>query len=175
MILRPPRSTRTAPLFPYTTLFRSEDERKEDRADGKLEGRREEDEKLLQHRLSGDDRLAEVALHHVSEIKEVLLPGRLVIAELLHQFGVALGRDAALAGQQGHRVARQQPDEGKGDQGDAEEGRDHLGDTGDDETEHDSKAWGRSASGRSSRTSRPAPRGAEHTSELQSLMRISYA
>src|SRR3546814_15686434 len=24
MILRPPRSTRTAPLFPYTTLFRSE-------------------------------------------------------------------------------------------------------------------------------------------------------
>src|SRR3546814_17564580 len=145
MILRPPRSTRTAPLFPYTTLFRSEDERKEDRADGKLEGRREEDEKLLQHRLSGDDRLAEVALHHVSEIKEVLLPGRLVIAELLHKFGVALGRDTALAGQQGHRVARQQPAEGNGEQGDAGEGRGHQGDKGDGETEHAIKAEDRKA------------------------------
>src|SRR3546814_5326438 len=32
MIRRPPRSTRTDTLFPYTTLFRSEEKQREDRA-----------------------------------------------------------------------------------------------------------------------------------------------
>src|SRR3546814_12135512 len=44
MIRRPPRSTRTDTLFPYTTLFRSEDEderrERQDRAGGACVGRR---------------------------------------------------------------------------------------------------------------------------------------
>src|SRR3546814_15040719 len=35
MILRPPRSTRTDTLFPYTTLFRSNEARRNDRPDAK--------------------------------------------------------------------------------------------------------------------------------------------
>jgi hypothetical protein len=45
-------------------------------------------------------------------------------------------RHAAFARQQGHRVARQQPDEGEGQHGNPDEGRDQLGELGDEEAEH---------------------------------------
>src|SRR3546814_1341573 len=123
-------------------------------------------EEFLQHRLPGDDGLPEVTLDDVGQIAEVLLPSRLVETELMHQLGMAFRGYAALAGQESHRIARQQPDKGEGHQGDAEEGRYELGQPGDDEAEHGTGAWaGSRAEGRSE----------EHTSELQSLMRISYA
>src|SRR3546814_8157429 len=87
MIRRPPRSTRTDPLFPYTTLFRSDAKRKRIRR-----ARRR--------------------------------------ARLRREFGRAVSGDQ---------------DEGEG--GEAETGSGHQ----------------------------PAPRSEEHTSELQALMRISYA
>src|SRR3546814_4631063 len=101
MIRRPPRSTRTDTLFPYTTLFRSEEDRDEqdrDRADLAL------------------DLLGQLAARHTGAENEA--------AE--------------------HRVdARRVHDEGA-------EREDHQYD-------------------------RQHRRSEEHTSELQSLMRISYA
>src|SRR3546814_5490659 len=62
-----------------------------------------------------------VTLDDVGQIAEVLLPSRLVETELMHQLGMAFRGYAALAGQESHRIARQQPDKGEGHQGDAEE------------------------------------------------------
>src|SRR3546814_6912384 len=102
MIRRPPRSTRTDTLFPYTTLFRSEvgivrqlqDERRVHRPD------------LLLPRMRGHQPLEAVLAHH---------------PDILGSHQRDLLRLAALQG------------------------------------------------------NRPAQRSEEHTSELQSLMRISYA
>src|SRR3546814_14205935 len=71
MIRRPPRSTRTDTLFPYTTLFRS------------LQGRREHPLDVFQHRVRGQHGIAEVALHHVPHIDGELLVEGPVEAELL--------------------------------------------------------------------------------------------
>src|SRR3546814_4459862 len=92
MIRRPPRSTRTATLFPYTTLFRSR--------------------RAVRHAISGGDRADRAGLQR--------LPAR-----------------PAATRRGGHRR--------------------HVRDAG-----------GAADPGR-------APRSEEHTSELQSLMRISYA
>src|SRR3546814_17586405 len=59
----------------------------------------------------------------------------------MHQLGMAFRGYAALAGQESHRIARQQPDKGEGHQGDAEEGRYELGPPGDDAAEHGTGAW----------------------------------
>src|SRR3546814_6267522 len=102
MIRRPPRSTRTDTLFPYTTLFRSEDE-----ADGE------------QHRHAEADRSAP----HRGDPREYLHAG-------WH--------------------------------------RDHHGGGGEVSASIDVQAHG-------VHVVSPDDRSEEHTSELQSLMRISYA
>src|SRR3546814_4199744 len=102
MIRRPPRSTRTDTLFPYTTLFRSH-----------LEQRR-----LLADGFFGTQN--QLADHGVIELERVLELGERLVADLdVHQHVVRLVR---------------------------------LGDR-----------------------IRQLTRSEEHTSELQSLMRISYA
>src|SRR3546814_14262148 len=92
MIRRPPRSTRTDTLFPYTTLFRSREE-------GREEGIGKE----------------------------------------------GIGKEGREEGREGRQESRQEGEEGRGEE---------------------EKVSGLSPRGR---------RSEEHTSELQSLMRISYA
>src|SRR3546814_10543835 len=101
MIRRPPRSTRTDTLFPYTTLFRSEPE-----------GRRPDDGCAQR---SFGEAATRTQYPHNGAAEE------LIVAHLSHSYG-AESREAALA----RRVST-------------------------------------------------ASRSEEHTSELQSLMRISYA
>src|SRR3546814_2345830 len=110
MILRPPRSTRTDTLFPYTTLFRSRAQARGKRRDGVHHRGR---------RLGVRSRRAAV---HRAVLR--LLDGRILP-------------------RQGRRRA------------------DHL--------RRSVEAGGRVSPGV------PAARSEEHTSELQSLMRISYA
>src|SRR3546814_10261652 len=109
MIRRPPRSTRTDPLFPYTTLFRSQDQRAA---------------------------LGRVGVH-VVEVLEIRSVGRLA----MHGDGMGLmnflGRWRRLLGVDGKGRQKKR----RGDRQDSEE----------------------------------AVRSEEHTSELQSLMRTSYA
>src|SRR3546814_1400108 len=104
MIRRPPRSTRTDTLFPYTTLFRSSAQGRADRG-----GRRD--------RARGERGLRGVAREF--------------------RAGAGSGRGAAFA----HHLAN---------------------------------AWDELADLAARAVSR-SPRSEEHTSELQSLMRISYA
>ncbi len=72
-------------------------------------------EELLQHRPLGDDRDAEIAVQDAAEIVEILHQMRPVVAELVHDLGVPLGRHAALAGHQHHRIAGQEADEREGE------------------------------------------------------------
>ena len=77
-------------------------------------------------------------MSEVIEIEEVLLPERLVEAELRQELGVPLGREAALADQELDRIARDQADQREGDDGHPDEGRDQDAEPGDDEAEHGS-------------------------------------
>src|SRR3546814_1987443 len=117
MIRRPPRSTRTDTLFPYTTLFRSRAGRREDR------------------RCSRD-------------LRQGLGWGRVARASAAH-----------LAVDDHHRDARQVAHPHRFQQRPA---GGVLGPVHDDEI------------GGAARLDEPA-RSEEHTSELQSLMRLSYA
>src|SRR3546814_3848728 len=119
MIRRPPRSTRTDTLFPYTTLFRSAV-----RCD--MEG-------LV------DDRAEAVGVHD-----QIIMLG--AVARDAHRvaFLERVGAD-----QRGRHLARQHNHRDRVEQS--------IGDAGD--------GVGRAG----------ARRSEEHTSELQSLMRISYA
>src|SRR3546814_2539293 len=118
MIRRPPRSTRTDTLFPYTTLFRS------DRAAGR-------------HR---DDDLAREVLRAA-----LLEPGR-----VLHRPGRRMG-----LAQTRPRRCRRAPER-------CAERRRHLSGV-------------RARTGTLIDSAAVPPRSEEHPSELQSLMRISYA
>jgi hypothetical protein len=80
----------------------------------------------VQDRLLGDQRIAEDHRAGAAQEVEILHPHRLIEAELCRSFGVALGRHAALARHQQHRIAGQNPDEAEGDERDAEEGRDQI-------------------------------------------------
>src|SRR3546814_3283082 len=112
MIRRPPRSTRTATLFPYTTLFRSR----------------------RQRRHAGANRGA------VGD----------------HRAGTALGQPAAELGPVQLRIVAQ----------DVEQRRVRSGGI---------ERPSRTVEGKAYRHGDLLPRSEEHTSELQSLMRISYA
>src|SRR3546814_9068754 len=114
MIRRPPRSTRTDTLFPYTTLFRSPGRRRGVRGDRRC------------GRGQADRRSARAAFP-----RRAAQPG----------LGQECGRDRAVVGVS--RTARI-------DQPLSRAGRDHPVD-------------------------RAVPRSEEHTSELQSIMRNSYA
>src|SRR3546814_3050919 len=120
MIRRPPRSTRTDTLFPYTTLFRSEAAAVEqlvfEEDDGVLAADRGLEQALRVGRVIGRDH---------DQTRHARIPGRVVLA--------VLRRDAR-----------------RGAVGAAE---------------HD----------RTAHLAARHVRSEEHTSELQSLMRISYA
>src|SRR3546814_3275311 len=115
MIMRPPRSTRTDTLFPYTTLFRSE------------------------------ERGVAVEVHRII----APMPGRdhaAVKVEDAHEFGTletGLLRNRSISERQGRYSPHQAPV--------------------------------RLPLRRGASSSTAASRSEEHTSELQSLMRISYA
>src|SRR3546814_5139421 len=119
MILRPPRSTRTDTLFPYTTLFRS----------------------IIPERRIVAPRRVEMEDDEIADILRQILHRAIIF--------VALDIGAALVGKQG----------------------DQLGDAGLDKVD----------AGRFERLDEPArqperdDRSEEHTSELQTLMRLSYA
>src|SRR3546814_2980536 len=80
MIRRPPRSTRTDTLFPYTTLFRSFDHR--DRTDVLLPGLREQPRSAFliepfqlpapQHEDATQDQLADRSEEHTSELQSLM-------------------------------------------------------------------------------------------------------
>src|SRR3546814_6196447 len=63
MIRRPPRSTRTDTLFPYTTLFRSDHRGKVERGDA------DADTDRLAHRIDVDARRSE---EHTSELQSLM-------------------------------------------------------------------------------------------------------
>src|SRR3546814_7645325 len=117
MIRRPPRSTRTDTLFPYTTLFRSASGATADLASGAVEVG---GIKVLAARLEGFD--AKALREAVDRLKQQLGDTVVVLA------GASGGKAALVAGVGGAALKRIK-----------------------------------------------AGRSEEHTSELQSLMRISYA
>src|SRR6185436_6729969 len=88
----------------------ADDDGEDDRAERELEGRGEEFQELADDRRMGRDRLAEVAMQHVPDVAEVLLPQRLVEAELYLQLLVALGGDAVLAGEGEDGIAGEDAD-----------------------------------------------------------------
>src|SRR3546814_8076776 len=107
MIRRPPRSTRTDTLCPYTTLFRSSVDRREDRgvaADGdralRVAGM------LGEHRRDG---LAELAAEATREAHALAVDVGAGLLEQRERFGILAELDADL-GQHRLRVALDQVD-----------------------------------------------------------------
>src|SRR3546814_7433550 len=129
MIRRPPRSTRTDTLFPYTTLFRSVELVVRDAVQA-------HEEVVAEHRRDGDEQAE-----------------RRHDQRLAH--GTCHGVDRRLA-------AGTEPDQRAVDAPDGTEQADE-GRGGADRGEHGQAAF------------ELHRRSEEHTSELQSLMRISYA
>src|SRR3546814_3998148 len=77
MIRRPPRSTRTDTLFPYTTLFRS---------------RGKQGTELGPDAFTGTQRFAEIALGQFADVVQVLGIQRFVQAKAFHCLSVHFGR-----------------------------------------------------------------------------------
>src|SRR3546814_5522868 len=71
MIRRPPRSTRTDTLFPYTTLFRSHRQAVDDLARVATPDRREQDHVVLRAQVGivGDVLGADVGVRHVHRVQ----------------------------------------------------------------------------------------------------------
>src|SRR3546814_5084081 len=156
MIRRPPRSTRTDTLFPYTTLFRSPLERRTD--DLFVELGRDVDATVgdadvvrrwgcqaFDASFGRDARRGRVDGDRGIVVHPQYAPGVDRRTETAHE---ATGRRRAIPAR---NLAQRQP-------GDA--GRRMIAD--------------RRAKQPRGRTAKPAVRSEEHTSELQSLMRISY-
>src|SRR3546814_6576069 len=72
MIRRPPRSTRTDTLFPYTTLFRSRDARHWPRITTVSQPTIEIARIAGQHLIEGGARLAERSEEHTSELQSLM-------------------------------------------------------------------------------------------------------
>src|SRR3546814_3986689 len=76
MIRRPPRSTRTDTLFPYTTLFRSEqhrDHRDEDARIGGLDRADHADDPEIEFEREGGSKHAEIrSEEHTSELQSLM-------------------------------------------------------------------------------------------------------
>src|SRR3546814_4207185 len=68
MIRRPPRSTRTDTLFPYTTLFRSADQPRERAA----AMRQHEPQSLVPVQRAGKDQRADRSEEHTSELQSLM-------------------------------------------------------------------------------------------------------
>src|SRR3546814_5611209 len=124
MIRRTPRSTRTDTLFPYTTLFRSQEE----------VAQRLQVGEPLDYLGHVGDREHESGEQHGREVEEERAHHRLLLR-------LAHSRDQESNAERGHQVERR------------------------GEEQQQKAAVDRHAE----------PRSEEHTSELQSLMRISYA
>src|SRR5690606_9656783 len=97
---------------------------KDDGADRKLKRSGKQGEELLDDRLLGDDGRAEITGEYASDIGQILHDQRPIHAELVHDLRVAGRIHHPLAGHQHDRIARQQPDEGKGYYGHTYEGGD---------------------------------------------------
>src|SRR3546814_5152544 len=75
MIRRPPRSTRTDTLFPYTTLFRSVDRLLESLVIGEAAGQRQDDERphdQIGGRQRGDPEQQPRSEEHTSELQSLM-------------------------------------------------------------------------------------------------------
>ena len=83
----------------------AEDDGEQDGDDRQLKCRREQGHELGEDGLLGDQRGAEITRQRVADELEVLLPERPVEAELMHQLGMALGRDGSFPGHDDDRVA----------------------------------------------------------------------
>src|SRR3546814_9819943 len=126
MIRRPPRSTRTDTLFPYTTLFRSR-------------------ERVHQPGQPGELGLLEAGAHAARVPERTVVAGLVVVAD---EQRTDASRAVALPGQPA--------------------AHDHLLAAAGIHLQPGARAAPHVAGG-------VAPRSEEHTSELQSLMRTSYA
>src|SRR3546814_14518876 len=95
MIRRPPRSTRTDTLFPYTTLFRSENERLKEGYAAPREGRR-----AVAAAFCTEDKLLPHVAAHVLAAQHRLLDFRTPVVGEGHQAAlgkVAVGTEGRLA------------------------------------------------------------------------------
>src|SRR3546814_3173471 len=73
MIRRPPRSTRTDTLFPYTTLFRSDDDTDRNPGDGKCDGSLLPGDKCtLRAAIMEANALAGRSAEHTSELQSLM-------------------------------------------------------------------------------------------------------
>ena len=97
---------------------------------------REQRHELFNDGALGGERDAEIALQDAGDIVEILLPDGQVVAELLLEDFVALGRHAVLAGHREDGIAGEQADKGKGCDRDADDGRHDQSKFLEDEAEH---------------------------------------
>ena len=95
-----------------------------------------EREELAHHRTLGDDRDAEIAVHELVEIDQILLPDRQVEAVLVQQLGVALRLQSMLARHKQRRVAGQDAHEREGDETDTNKRRYQQPNTPKEEPQH---------------------------------------
>ncbi len=109
----------------------------DDGAQRQLDGGRKQGEELLEHRLAGNDRLAEIALQHAADVNPVLLEQRLVESVLGTQQGVAFGVETAFTDEDLDGIPRDQPDHGEGEQRDADESRNHEAHAGKQEAKQE--------------------------------------
>jgi hypothetical protein len=111
-------------------------QRKHDRAQRELDGRREQREEFVQHGRLRDHRLAEIAMQHATDVDAVLHHERPVEAVFLEQLCVPRGVDAALARHRFDRVARHQPNEEEREQRHPDERRNDKAQTGGEKAKH---------------------------------------
>ena len=96
----------------------------EDQREGRqFEGGGEQRQEVDDHRSLGRQRHPEIALQDLADVIEVLLPDRLVEAELFLEDLVALRRDPVLTGHRQDGIAGQQPDERERGDGDSDHRR----------------------------------------------------
>lgn len=93
-------------------------------------------EELGQNGFLGDQRIAEITLKQPPQKMEILLPDRLAEAELFGKLCMPLGRNAALTRHQQHGIARQDTNEGKGNDGNPEKCRNEIEKFAENEPDH---------------------------------------
>ena len=75
-------------------------------------------------------------MQHTPDIVEILLPERLIKAQLGQQLRVTLRGNTTFARHDHHRVAGDHMDEGKSEKGDTDKRRDNKPQTSEDELQH---------------------------------------
>src|SRR5262249_54174234 len=97
---------------------------------------REQGQEFSQHRLMGDERYAEIAFCHLTDIGQELLPERAVETHFVQQLRVPDRVDATLAPAHFDRIAGYQVDEQERQEDDPEKGGDHQAYAGQQEAQH---------------------------------------